>query len=146
MLEKTDEIFTGLKILNKILEPENIFIGIEANKPDAIEIMEKYAAESEINIEIVPLKLKYPQGDEKQLLKAVLDKEVPSGKLPLHIGAVVSNVGTVYSIYEAVTLNKPINRTGCYCLRKGDKKSCKPQGKSGNKSRRHYRGLRRTYR
>ena len=108
MLEKTDEIFTGLKILNKILEPENIFIGIEANKPDAIEIMEKYAAESEINIEIVPLKLKYPQGDEKQLLKAVLDKEVPSGKLPLHIGAVVSNVGTVYSIYEAVTLNKPL--------------------------------------
>ncbi len=108
MLEKTEEIFTGLKILNMILEPENIFIGIEANKPDAIEIMDKYASESELNIEVVPLKLKYPQGDEKQLLKAVLDREVPSGKLPIHIGAVVSNVGTVFSVYEAVVFNKPL--------------------------------------
>jgi electron transport complex protein RnfC len=108
MLEKTAEIFTGLKILNKILEPEIIYVGIEANKPDAIDVMDKYAAESGINVEVVPLKLKYPQGDEKQLIKAVLDKEVPSGKLPLHIGAVVSNVGTVYSIYEAIVFNKPL--------------------------------------
>ena len=108
MLEKTGEIFTGLKILNKVVEPENIYIGIEANKPDAIERMEEIAASSGLKVEVVPLKLKYPQGDEKQLLKAVLGREVPSGKLPLNIGAVVSNVGTVFSIYEAVVNNKPL--------------------------------------
>ncbi|MCL2792340.1 MAG: electron transport complex subunit RsxC [Spirochaetaceae bacterium] len=108
MLEKTEEIFKGLEILSKILSPEKIYIGIEANKPDAIEKMEKLALEKGTGIEIVPLKLKYPQGDEKQLLKAVIDKEVPSGKLPLHIGAVVTNVGTVFAIYEAIVFGKPL--------------------------------------
>ncbi len=108
MLEKTEEIFKGLEILRKVLNPAKIYIGIEANKPDAIEKMEKAAQEKNNGIEIVPLKLKYPQGDEKQLLKAVLGKEVPSGKLPINIGAVVSNVGTVNAIYEAVVFNKPL--------------------------------------
>ena len=108
MLEKTEEIFIGLKILNKVVNPENIYVGIEANKPDAIEKMEKFAEKSEFNVEIVPLKLKYPQGDEKQLLKAILDKELPSGKLPIHIGAIVSNVGTVFAIFEAIVYKKSL--------------------------------------
>ncbi len=108
MLEKTEEIFEGLKILNKVIGPDNIFIGIEANKPDAIRIMDNFSQKSELNVEVVPLKLKYPQGDEKQLLKAVLNREVPSGKLPIHIGAVVSNIGTVNAVYEAVAYNKPL--------------------------------------
>ncbi|MDX9800567.1 MAG: electron transport complex subunit RsxC [Spirochaetia bacterium] len=108
MLEKSAEIFKGLEILQKVLNPEKIFIGIEENKPDAIDIMGKLSRESGSNIEVVPLKLKYPQGDEKQLLKAIIGREVPSGKLPINIGAVVSNVGTVFAIYEAVVLNKPL--------------------------------------
>ncbi len=108
MLEKSEEIFKGLEILKKMLNPEKIYIGIEANKPDAIEIMEKLSEKTNGLVEVVPLKLKYPQGDEKQLLKAVIGKEVPSGKLPIHIGAVVSNVGTVNAIYEAVVFNKPL--------------------------------------
>ena len=108
MLEKSAEIFKGLEILAKIVNPEKIYIGIEANKPDAIEVMEKQALQSSLKVEVVPLKLKYPQGDEKQLLKAVIGREVPSGKLPMHIGAVVSNVGTVNAVYEAVVYNKPL--------------------------------------
>ncbi|MCL2480654.1 MAG: electron transport complex subunit RsxC [Spirochaetaceae bacterium] len=108
MLEKTEEIFKGIDILKKILNPGKVYIGIEANKLDAIEKMEKFAIEKGTGIEIVPLKLKYPQGEEKQLLRAVIGKEVPSGKLPINIGAVVSNVGTVYAIYEAIVFNKPL--------------------------------------
>ncbi len=108
MLEKTDEIFAGIQIVEKILEPKQIYIGIEINKPDVIDIMRKKAEEVDCNIEIVPLKIKYPQGDEKQLLKAILDMEVPSGGLPIDIGAVVSNVGTIFAIYEAVEFSKPL--------------------------------------
>lgn len=108
MLEKPEEIFRGIEILQKILDPEKICIGIEANKPDAIDLLEKLAEKSSLKVEIVPLKLKYPQGDEKQLLKAVTGREVPSGKLPIHIGAVVSNIGTVNAIYEAIAFNKPL--------------------------------------
>ena len=108
MLEKTDELIQGLRILNKILAPEKIRIGIEINKPDAVEVMSKAAAGSGLPLEVVPLKIKYPQGDEKQLLKAVTGREVPSGALPMAIGAVVANIGTVFSIYEAVVYRKPL--------------------------------------
>lgn len=108
MLEKTSEILEGLRILQKIIQPEKIAIGIEINKPDAIEIMKKKASEENFDLEIVPLKLKYPQGDEKQLIKAVTGREVPSGGLPIAVGCVVSNVGTVNAVYEAVVLNKPL--------------------------------------
>ncbi len=108
MLEKTDELFEGIKIIQKILQPERIAIGIEENKPDAIELIEKRAGEVGLPLEVVPLKLKYPQGDEKLLLKALTGKEVPSGGLPIDIGAVVSNAGTVFSIYEAVVYGKPL--------------------------------------
>jgi len=108
MVEKTEEILEGLRIIQKILEPKEIKIGIEANKPDAIRKLSEAAEQSELPLTIVPLKIKYPQGDEKQLLKAVTGKEVPSGGLPIAIGAVVSNIGTVFSIYEAIVFRKPL--------------------------------------
>ncbi len=108
MLEKTDEILTGIRVVHKILSPSKIFFGIEANKPAAIDKMRDRVRKSDLPIQVVPLKVKYPQGDEKQLLKAIIKKEVPSGGLPLDIGAVVSNVGTIFSIYEAVVLQKPL--------------------------------------
>ena len=108
MVEKADEIIQGLKIASKILEPEHIFIGIEENKPDAVERIERAVLDAGINVQIVTLKVKYPQGDEKQVIKAITGREVPSGKLPIDAGAVVSNVGTIFSIYEAIVLGKPV--------------------------------------
>ena len=84
------------------------YIGIEANKPDAIELMRKTAANGFPEIEIVSLQLKYPQGGEKQLINAVIGKEVPSGGLPIATGALVQNVGTAFAVYEAVQKNKPL--------------------------------------
>ncbi len=108
MLEKTDEVLTGIEIIRKIITPEHVLIGVEENKPDAIAVLEQAIGERELDIEVVPLEVKYPQGDEKQLIKSLIDREVPSGGLPLDIGAVVSNVGTIHAIYEAVVLNKPL--------------------------------------
>jgi electron transport complex protein RnfC len=108
MLEKTREILEGMRIVARILEPERIYFGIESNKPAAIELISAACSEENLDVEVVPLELKYPQGDEKQLLKAILDREVPSGGLPIDIGAVVSNVGTVFAIYEAVVQAKPL--------------------------------------
>lgn len=108
MLELTDKIFKGIEILYKIMEPEKVFIGIENNKPDAIKVMSQKASAMSFPTEVVPLKLRYPQGDEKQLIQAVTGREIPSGALPLAIGCIVSNVGTVYSLYEAVVLGKPL--------------------------------------
>lgn len=108
MLEKTEEIFTAIAIAARILEPEAILIGIEENKLDAVEAMQRTAAARGLDYQVSGLELKYPQGDEKQLLKALTGREVPSGGLPLDIGAVVSNVGTLFAIYEAVVLDKPL--------------------------------------
>jgi len=107
MLERPDEILVGIKAMMKAGRVNRALIGIEANKLDAIEILssklDKYPG-----IEVVPLKLKYPQGAEKQLIKALLNREVPSGKLPLDVGVIVNNVGTALAIYEAVQKNKPL--------------------------------------
>lgn len=108
MLEKTNEILEGIEIINKIMNPQDIYIGIEKNKPDALAVFEQTIGAKGLPFKVMPLKVKYPQGDEKQLLKALIGREVPSGGLPLDIGAVVSNVGTVFAIYEAVCLNKPL--------------------------------------
>jgi len=108
MVEKTESLLTGVEIVRRILSPQRVLIGVEANKPDAIEALNREIANSGLDIEVVALKTKYPQGDEKQLLKALIHREVPSGGLPLDIGAVVSNAGTVYAIYEAVVLGKPL--------------------------------------
>ncbi len=108
MLEKTEGILGGIDIVRSILHPDHIIIGIENNKPDAVERMREAVAGLDYTVDVIPLKLKYPQGDEKQLLKAVTGREVPSGGLPMAIGAVVSNVGTLNAVYEAVVCNKPL--------------------------------------
>lgn len=107
MLEKGQEILVGTKILMKALKVENAFIGIENNKPDAINHLRELT-KSEDGITVVPLKVQYPQGGEKQLIKAVVNREVPSGKLPIEVGCVVQNVGTAFAVYEAVQKNKPL--------------------------------------
>ncbi|NLH53038.1 MAG: electron transport complex subunit RsxC [Bacteroidales bacterium] len=107
MLEKPAEIITGIRLLMKALGVEKAIIGIENNKPDAIELLSKTAADYP-GIEVVPLKVKYPQGGEKQLIAALTGREVPSGKLPIEVGCVVQNVGTAFAVYEAVQKNKPL--------------------------------------
>lgn len=108
LLEKPDEILVGVDLIMKAVGVNKGYIGIENNKPDAIALLtEKAKAYS--HIEIVPLQVKYPQGGEKQLIAAVTGREVPAPPaLPINVGAVVQNVGTVFAIYEAVMKNKPL--------------------------------------
>ena len=107
MMEKGEEILVGVEILRKAINVERAVIGIENNKPDAIKHMTQLATDYPA-IEICPLKVKYPQGGEKQLIQATTGKFVPSGGLPIAVGAVVQNVGTVYAVYEAVMKHKPL--------------------------------------
>lgn len=107
MLEHAEEIMVGIRILMKAVRVEKAYIGIEANKPDAISLMERLAA-SHTGIEVVALKVQYPQGGEKQLIDAVTKRQVASGALPISTGAVVQNVGTAFAVYEAVQKNKPL--------------------------------------
>lgn len=107
MLEKADEIVVGINILKKALDVKEVAVGIENNKKDAIKVMKKACSAYE-DITVYPLKVKYPQGGEKQLIKAVNGKEVPNGRLPLDVGCVVYNVGTTFAVYEAVQKNKPL--------------------------------------
>lgn len=107
MLEKAKDIIEGLKIVMKILGVSKGYIGIEQNKPDAIEKM-KEVSRGEANIEVIDLKVKYPQGAEKQLIKAILDREVPAGGLPMDVGVVVQNVGTAKAIYDACRYGRPL--------------------------------------
>ena len=107
MLEKGEQILVGVTILMKAVGVNRAVIGIENNKPDAIAHMQKLAAQYP-GVEIMPLKVKYPQGGEKQLIDAVIGKQVKSGALPISAGAIVQNVGTVYAVYEAVQKNKPL--------------------------------------
>jgi Na+-translocating ferredoxin:NAD+ oxidoreductase subunit C len=107
MLEKGEEILVGVTILMKALKVETARIGIENNKPDAIAHLTALAAGFR-GITVHALKVKYPQGAEKQLIKALVNREVPSGHLPLDVGVVVHNVGTAFAVYEAVQKNKPL--------------------------------------
>ena len=107
MLEHGPELITGIRLIRRALGVERAVIGIENNKPDAIELLTRLAA-NERGIEVCPLKVRYPQGGEKQLIKAITGKSVPSGGLPIAVGAVVQNVGTVYAVYEAVMKRKPL--------------------------------------
>lgn len=107
MLEKGEELLVGIRLLMTALHVKKAIIGIENNKPDAIAHMEKLASEYE-GIRVQPLKVQYPQGGEKQLIDACMGRQVPSGKLPIEVGAVVHNVGTAYAVYEAVQKNKPL--------------------------------------
>ena len=106
MLEQSERILDGVAILKKALGVETALIGIEANKPDAIEMMKKACAGK--GIEVVPLEVKYPQGAEKQLILAATGREVPSGGLPMDVGVVVQNVGTAAAVSDAVRLGRPL--------------------------------------
>lgn len=107
MLEKPKEIIVGIKILMKALGVQKAIVGIEDNKQDAIDLFETLLAK-ESGISVEALEVQYPQGGEKQLIQAILNREVPSGGLPADVGVIVHNVGTTYAIYEAVQKNKPL--------------------------------------
>ena len=109
MLERSKEIVIGAAIMKKVLGDCRCVIGIEENKPEAIESMSKAVAELGYpGIEVISLKKKYPQGGEKQLIDAVMRRQVKSGGLPISVGAVVQNVATSLAVYEAVQKNKPL--------------------------------------
>jgi Na+-translocating ferredoxin:NAD+ oxidoreductase subunit C len=98
MVEQPEEVIDGIEILQHFVKAEKVFIGIEANKPDAIKILTEKIKEKKLQVEVIPLQVKYPQGAEKMLITAILKKEVPSGKLPLDIETLVSNIGTIAAI------------------------------------------------
>lgn len=107
MLERPGDIVEGLKIIMSVLGCKKGYIGIELNKPDAIKKMRE-TVKGVNGIDVVGLKVKYPQGGEKQLIYAVTKRRVPAGGLPMDVGCVVQNVGTAAAVYEAVALNKPL--------------------------------------
>ncbi len=107
MLEKGEEILVGLRLIMKALGVTKGMVGIENNKKDAIDHFTQLSKQYP-GIEVFALKVKYPQGGEKQLIKALTGREVPSGGLPIDVGAVVHNVGTAFAVYEAVQKNKPL--------------------------------------
>ena len=107
MREKGCEILIGIKTMMRALEVNKAIIGIEGNKADAIDHMADMA-EGFRGIKVVKLKVKYPQGGEKLLIQALTGREVPSGGLPIDVGAVVFNVATMFAVYEAIQKNKPL--------------------------------------
>lgn len=107
MLEKPREIIEGLKIFMKVLNVNKGFIGIENNKPEAIKKI-KEAVKKEDNIEVIALEVKYPQGAEKMLIKAVTGRKVPPRGLPMDVKVIVQNVGTAFAVYEAVRHGRPL--------------------------------------
>jgi len=107
MMEKGEEIITGIRIMMKALGVERAIIGIENNKRDAVTYLSSLATR-EKGITVNALRVKYPQGGEKQLINALLKREVPSGGLPLDVGVVAFNVGSIFAAYEAVQKNKPL--------------------------------------
>lgn len=107
MLERGEQIMIGIQLLMRALGIKKAVIGIENNKKDAIAHMQTLASRV-LGVEVMPLKLKYPQGGEKQLIDACTGRQVPSGALPIEVGAVVDNVATIYAVYEAVMKNKPL--------------------------------------
>ncbi|MCI7764792.1 MAG: electron transport complex subunit RsxC [Bacteroidales bacterium] len=108
MMEKADELIEGVKILMKGAKVERGYIGIEDNKPAAIKLLAEKLAGND-KIEVVPLAKKYPQGGEKQLVDAVIGRQVPAPPaIPVNVGAIVQNTGTAVAVYEAVMKNKPL--------------------------------------
>ncbi|EKV58079.1 electron transport complex subunit RsxC [Brachyspira hampsonii] len=107
MIEYTQYLFKGIEILRKIIPSvKRTIIGIENNKPKAIEEMAKMG--KEYNVEVMALRLRYPQGAEKMLIEATTGRIVPVSKLPMDVGVIVVNIATLYAIYEAVAKNKPL--------------------------------------
>lgn len=136
MTRKTAEILKGIEILVNVIQPEETYIAIEDNKKAAFFAFQKLIEESThkaiSGIKLALLETKYPQGGEKQLIKAISGQEVPPGGLPLDIGFLVQNIGTCFAIYEAVYFDKPliervvtlsgdcINKPGNYLIRVGN--------------------------
>ena len=106
MLEHSDKIAIGVKIVMKVLGVEKAFVGIEDNKPDAVIAMQKAFEGTTVKVMAIPTK--YPQGAEKMLIKVLVDREVPSGSLPMDVGVVVQNVGTAVAICDAVANGIPL--------------------------------------
>lgn len=106
MVEKAVQIAAGIRAVARCLNVKDVYIAVEDNKPEAIAAMSEAARDEGYHIKILPSR--YPQGGEKQLVKSVLGREIPRGKLPFEIGVVVHNVATVYAIYEALYLGKPL--------------------------------------
>jgi Na+-translocating ferredoxin:NAD+ oxidoreductase subunit C len=107
MLEKGAEVITGIRILMKALDTTTAMIGVEENKPDAIKNLTGLCHTGD-GITVHPLKVKYPQGGEKQLIKSLINREVPHGGLPIDVGVVVQNIATAFAVYEAVQKDKPL--------------------------------------
>lgn len=108
MMDHAKEILVGLDLLMKAAKVERGYIGIEENKPEAIKLLTELTA-GDSRIEIVPLVQKYPQGGEKQLVDAVIKRQVPAPPaIPVNVGAIVQNVGTAYAVYQAVMKHKPL--------------------------------------
>jgi len=107
MIERPSDVTEGTKVLMRILGVKKAFIGIEDNKPDAIEALKKAAAGSS-DITVCGLEVKYPQGAEKMLIKAAVNREVPPRALPMDVGVVVQNIGTTIAVYEAARYGKPL--------------------------------------
>lgn len=108
MMEHADEILVGVEILMKGAKVTKAYIGIETNKPAAIDLLTQKTANNP-NIEVVPLKQRYPQGGEKQLVDAVINRQVPAPPaIPVNVGAIVQNVGTAFAVYQAVMKRKPL--------------------------------------
>ena len=108
MLEMGDKILDGMSVIMKVLGTNNGFIGIENNKPDAVEAMRNLIAKRALPYQVIPLKVKYPQGAEKMLIEAVVKRKVPTGGLPMDVGTVVNNVGTALAVADAILDGKPL--------------------------------------
>jgi electron transport complex protein RnfC len=108
MLEKTEQILQGMTIAMKLLKVEKAYLGIEINKSDAIEGFQTLIKAGGYPVQVVPLKVKYPQGGEKLLIKAILNRKVPAGGLPGDVGVIVHNVGTMLAVKEAVIDGRPL--------------------------------------
>ena len=107
MLEYPDEILAGFDVIKNVIEAGSAFIGIERNKPDAIRLLSEKVVGRK-GMEVAGLKVKYPQGAEKQLIKAITGREVPCGGLPMDVGCLVQNVGTALAVFEALKLGRPL--------------------------------------
>ncbi|NLJ56885.1 MAG: electron transport complex subunit RsxC [Firmicutes bacterium] len=107
MVEMTDALIAGARLIQKVVSAPRVIFGVETNKPDAIQALNAKIA-GETGFQVVPLDVKYPQGSEKQLIKAVCDREVPPGKLPFDVGVVVQNVATCIAVYDACRYDKPL--------------------------------------
>jgi electron transport complex protein RnfC len=108
VLERTDELLEGLRIAEKVLNPRRVVIAVRGTERDVVHSLTDAVSRAGLEYRVVRMSGRYPQGDEKQIVRAVTGHDVPSGGSPRDVGVVVSNVGTVIAIYEAVVLQKPV--------------------------------------